>query len=114
MGWGQVRRRAAAFFVASGLGISGVVAPTSAPSGASRAAPLSPPEGSVPDRAALGWQPVFDEPFDGTALDETVWTFQEEDPWASDGIHSDDTVSLDGNGLLKLSTYTDANGQDHV
>lgn len=115
MGWGRVRRRAAACFVACGVGISGaVVVPTAGPAvGTSRAAPLSPPEGTIPDLAGLGWEPVFEEEFEGTTLDESVWNKLVDDDWIDDGIQTPDTISLDGDGHLQMSVYTDENGREH-
>lgn len=69
-------------------------------------APASPPEGSIPDLAAAGWQPVLDENFNGNSLDESVWTVGE---FSWDGLHTRDSVDVAG-GNLKLTTYTDSNG----
>ncbi|HMG43444.1 MAG TPA: glycoside hydrolase family 16 protein [Acidimicrobiales bacterium] len=118
MRWGQLNRRVAAYITVCGLGASVALVPQAAVSTAGyRAVPvaaLSPPEGTIPDLAALGWQPVFDENFDGTALDQSVWTVLQDDTHPVDGVHTRDTVGLDGAGHLKLSSYSDANGQDHV
>ena len=69
--------------------------------------PASPPEGSIPDLAAQGWQPVFDENFDGATLDESVWT---QGRFDYDGIHDRDAVDV-ADGNLRLTTFTDANGR---
>ncbi|HEY8544456.1 MAG TPA: family 16 glycosylhydrolase [Acidimicrobiales bacterium] len=97
-----------------------MVAPTTGPvvgasgaSEASRAAPLSPPEGTIPDLAALGWEPVFEEEFEGTTLDESLWTKLVDDDWIDDGIQTPDTIALDGQGHLQMSVYTDENGREH-
>ena len=34
---------------------------------------FAPPDGSVPDLEAAGWQLVLDDDFDGPVLDESVW-----------------------------------------
>ncbi|MGH9184266.1 MAG: glycoside hydrolase family 16 protein, partial [Acidimicrobiales bacterium] len=74
---------------------------------------LSPPEGSIPDLAALGWQAVFDEQFNGSAVDESVWNILEEHGFAPDGINTRDTVSVTG-GNLRMTNYTDASGLAHA
>ena len=118
MRWGKGRRRVAAWFVVCGLGISGALVPqaaySTAVSSAGPSAPLSPPEGTIPDLAALEWQPVFDEQFDGSAVDESVWSILQDDPHPADGLHTRDTVSVDGSGHLQMSTYTDSAGTDHA
>jgi hypothetical protein len=102
------RRRAAAVVLAAavlGPVLNGGPLAEAAPSAPVR--PASPPEGSIPDLAAQGWQPVLDENFNGATLDESVWTIGKFD-W--DGIHNRETVDVvDGN--LQLTTFTDADGR---
>jgi beta-glucanase (GH16 family) len=90
-----------------------VVIPTGPIVGTSRAAPNSPPEGTIPDLGALGWEPVFEEEFEGTTIDESVWTKLVGDDWIDDGIQTPDTIALDGEGHLEMSVYTDENGREH-
>lgn len=73
------------------------------------AAPLSPPEGVIPDLNALGWQPVLNEDFAGTTLDESLWHTAHGTDWK--GIVVPEAVSV-GGGNLTMSVYT-ANGENY-
>lgn len=115
MGRRHGRRRRAALLVVLGLGIpAAVVTPgTTTPTAVGGpAAPVSPPEGTIPDLAALGWQPVLDEDFEGTSLDTSLWTRAQNPGYTIQGLWTHDVVSV-GGGNLALATYTDANGQHH-
>jgi hypothetical protein len=87
------------------LAVLGLMAASVA--GPAARAHASPPEGSIPDLAALGFRPVFDEDFDGTTLDESVWKIVQHD-YA--GVRTRESVSVAG-GNLRLTTWTDAQGR---
>lgn len=113
MGPSLMLRRLAVLCAACGIGATatgGVVIP---PVAATPSAVLSPPEGSIPDLAALGWRPVLDENFNGTAVDESVWSIAQSQSYIVDGVRSRDAVRVAG-GNLSLTTYTDAAGKHHV
>lgn len=84
-----------------------------APAAADRVT-ATPPEGAVTDLAASGsvvgsvppgWQAVFQENFDGSSLDESLWDIRK-GPGISNAVNSRGAISV-GGGELKISTYTD-------
>ena len=93
----------------------GAIAITSAPHAAVPARPTSssPPEGTIPDLAASGWQPVLDEDFSGTGLDESVWQVTNNHGYTTRGTRTADTVGV-SDGNLELTTYTDPSGRTHT
>ena len=106
-------RRGLAVLCAACAVTGGVVIPPAEATTAAARTVLSPPEGSIPDLAALGWRPVLDENFNGTALDESVWSVAQSQTYITDGVRSRDAVKVAG-GNLSLTTYTDAAGKHHV
>lgn len=116
---GGRRRRVACLAIVGAIVVSvavvGEPVPVEAAPGAPAvpAVPASPPEGSIPDLAAMGWQPVFDQGFGGSNLDTSIWSVGQNDGYTVDGINSADTVTV-GGGHAELRTYTDAAGQSHT
>lgn len=124
MRWGAWLRRAVSVTTVVGLGISAASAPVaSAPARASGTTGpvrvVSPPEGAVPDLTALGWSPVFDEEFTGTAIDESVWNLTTGPGTSGPGTYRREAVRVvadpgqPGDGHLEVLTYsadTDGNG----
>ena len=59
----------------------------------------TPPQGSE-------WELVFEDNFDGTVLDENKWRYEDNTP-RRDGWWEKEAVSLDGNGILVMTTYNE-------
>jgi len=75
-------------------------------------ATATPPEGVVPDLAALGWVKVLDDQFNGTAVDESVWKTREGPGVSGPGWNTRDAVRVSG-GELSITTYSvDTNGAE--
>jgi hypothetical protein len=104
---GSRGRRALALGGAIGLIVVGLVAP-SPPVGAVPAVPAalaSPPIGQLPDLGGtMGWSKVFDEGFDGAAVDESVWTVVE-GGGSGPGLRTRQSVGVSG-GFLTLRAFT--------
>ncbi|USN99136.1 MAG: glycoside hydrolase family 16 protein [Phycisphaeraceae bacterium] len=67
----------------------------------------------APEPPRPGYDLVWQEEFDGTALDESKWSL-----WAlgprRDAINTADAVSLDGHGRLVITTSRHANDEGHA
>lgn len=106
----RLSRRALASVAVLGLAVSASIATPATATPRSVTAPLSPPEGVIPDLGALGWQPVLNENFDGTTLDEGLWHTAHGTDWK--GIVVPEANSV-GGGNLTMSVYTGADGLNY-
>lgn len=112
------RRGALALLAVIGFATAAIALPA-APGpgtvGVAGAAPLIPPGiGSVPDLSSptYGWQRVFEDNFNGTSLDESVWSIREKAGASGPGWRTRESVTV-ANGELTLRAFT-RDGEHHT
>ena len=90
---------------------AGVAVATDTRQAPGRARLAAPPEGVVPDLAALGWVQVFHDDFRGAAVDESVWDVVEEWNSTRDAVRVEPDPGEPGDGVATITAYSvDTNG----
>lgn len=95
--------------VIAGVGCGGTAqTPAPVPNPVTPPSPTGPTVQSPPH--GFGATPIFDEEFNGTSLNTSVWTYRQEGQQRDDCVNDSSAVSV-ANGYARISIYTANNAQ---
>lgn len=94
--------------VAGVLGCGGAAQAPAANSGTTPPPPTNSAGSSIP--SGFGTTPIFDEEFNGTSVNTSVWTYRQEGQKRDDCYNDSSAVSV-ANGYARISIYTANNAQ---
>ena len=102
------------FFTAIGYGFAEEGSESEGETSAPLSTRLYGPEGEFQDLLPVppegkDWELVWNDEFNGTQIDESKW--EAADCVRRDGFWSPRAISLDGNGLLKMTVFQDEEGR---
>lgn len=92
-----------------GVGCGGAAqTPTPAPGPVTPPAPTGPTAQAPPP--GFGTTPIFDEEFNGTSVNTSVWTYRQEGQQRDDCVNDSSAIAV-ANGYARISIYTANNAQ---